>query len=525
METSERDIWSSPDLESDSPALPESKRPTSQGFFADDLGEDIGWGLPTPSPSSNALEETTKGEAVATTAAKLEGIDIAALGEDESEPSAASQAEPAPPLTALATASAHDAVHEDHDDDDGEGEDDFADFDDSPGGHSTGMALPAGQDDDDFGDFGDFPEDGQPSGTNLAFDDEEDGFGDSRAAEAPVSPLPSAGTSDWPRFTPAGASSQSIATQINSILSPPLFPSGPEEPFGAGQVPELSQERIRQAEGPAQILVGESSRQIYADLVNPPPLKPVDWLRSRTRRDLHISLGVPINLDEIMYLDSSTSSSSPGGSSRRLPPLAINLNNGSDRAPRGGPDSAALKAPIRQDSTSSSSSAGVGATNGAGQTQASGPRSQSRDQGRKERIAEKRREDLGLGPLPEVDMQRVEQVSNLSEDQLSLLTLPSLRSLSQELSHLITSTSLLLTHHLTLRESLQADSEMYNGLIKDLVTGAASRIGDSKGGGAKVVSRQSSGRRFGPAGAAVGGAGSGRNSPRPASPFSLGAKR
>lgn len=238
-----------------------------------------------------------------------------------------------------------------------------------------------------------------------------------------------------PRFTPAGASSQSVAAQIHSILSPPLYATGPEEPFGPGQVPELNQERIRQAEGPAQILVGESSRQIYTDLINPPPLKPVDWLRSRTRRDLHISLGVPINLDEIMYLDSSASSSSPGGSSRRLPPLAINFNNGTDRAQRTRSDGTALKAPNRQDSASSSSSAGIGPSNGAGQTNASGTRSQSRDQGRKERIAEKRREDLGLGPLPEVDMQRVEQVSNLSEGECTSAYLEIFRLGTDRLPH------------------------------------------------------------------------------------------
>ncbi|KAI3480134.1 hypothetical protein L1887_57734 [Cichorium endivia] len=52
----------------------------------------------------------------------------------------------------------------------------------------------------------------------------------------------------------------------------------------------------------------------------------------------------------------------------------------------------------------------------------------------------------------------------------------------RELNTLTTSTSSLLTHHLTLRESFQADSEMYNAMIKELVTGAATRFSGAGAG-------------------------------------------
>lgn len=71
-------------------------------------------------------------------------------------------------------------------------------------------------------------------------------------------------------------------------------------------------------------------------------------------------------------------------------------------------------------------------------------------------------------------------------DQLSLLPLPSLQSLRRELETFTAQTSTLLTHHLTLRESLQSDSETYNGLIADLVAGAASRIGGGGQSGKKA---------------------------------------
>lgn len=96
---------------------------------------------------------------------------------------------------------------------------------------------------------------------------------------------------------------------------------------------------------------------------------------------------------------------------------------------------------------------------------------------------------------------------SIRPDQLSLLPLPSLQAHLSEMESLAISISHLLTHHLTLREALQADSEMYNGLIKDLVAGAANRIGGGgKGDGKKGIG-------------GVGTTGSGRGSPRPQSPF------
>jgi hypothetical protein len=41
------------------------------------------------------------------------------------------------------------------------------------------------------------------------------------------------------------------------------------------------------------------SREAYAQLTTPPLLKPLDWTRSRTRREHLISMGVPVNLDEV----------------------------------------------------------------------------------------------------------------------------------------------------------------------------------------------------------------------------------
>jgi len=42
-----------------------------------------------------------------------------------------------------------------------------------------------------------------------------------------------------------------------------------------------------------------SSRDAYAQLTTAPILKPLDWTRSRVRREHLISMGVPVNLDEV----------------------------------------------------------------------------------------------------------------------------------------------------------------------------------------------------------------------------------
>jgi hypothetical protein len=44
----------------------------------------------------------------------------------------------------------------------------------------------------------------------------------------------------------------------------------------------------------------DRSASLWSQLVAPPPLAPPDWIRSRTRRLFLVSLGVPVDLDEIL---------------------------------------------------------------------------------------------------------------------------------------------------------------------------------------------------------------------------------
>lgn len=47
-------------------------------------------------------------------------------------------------------------------------------------------------------------------------------------------------------------------------------------------------------------ILSERSHSLWTQLVAPPPLQPPDWVRSRIRRLFLVSLGVPVDLDEIL---------------------------------------------------------------------------------------------------------------------------------------------------------------------------------------------------------------------------------
>lgn len=61
-------------------------------------------------------------------------------------------------------------------------------------------------------------------------------------------------------------------------------------------VPSISTD----VEATRSIFLSERSNSLWTQLVAPPPLQPPDWVRSRIRRLFLVSLGVPVDLDEIL---------------------------------------------------------------------------------------------------------------------------------------------------------------------------------------------------------------------------------
>jgi hypothetical protein len=62
----------------------------------------------------------------------------------------------------------------------------------------------------------------------------------------------------------------------------------------------ISQEHPTFTEDARSVFLTERSKSLWTQLVAPPPLQPPDWVRSRIRRLFLVSLGVPVDLDEIL---------------------------------------------------------------------------------------------------------------------------------------------------------------------------------------------------------------------------------
>jgi len=338
--------------------------------------------------------------------------------------------------------------------------DDFDDFGTARTGTSDAQ-------DDDFGDFGDFG-DAEEMGTPADFG--KVGFGLEEQFAGPETT-----DSNWDplRLNPM-PSKEDLETQLDEMLGP----------IWTDDISEFTTaEHIRQVEGVSQILVTperyllihvhsnlkaqfylRSSRDLYNTLFHsPPPMKPPNWTRSRIRQQHLISLGMPVNLDEVL----------PHANGKPLPPLQITTR------PMSAPPSARNNSQQNKPSPSTNNSrSGTPIP-----SSRSGPSNVSQ---------------LGLGPKPELDNIKVNDLLGLDPGMFNissriyavfltslpetLLLLP-LSTLERHLGDLRTQTvnaSTLLTHLLQTREALQQDSETYNGLIAELVS-EAQKVKTGKG--------------------------------------------
>ncbi|EGO27766.1 hypothetical protein SERLADRAFT_461800 [Serpula lacrymans var. lacrymans S7.9] len=312
----------------------------------------------------------------------------------------------------------------------------FDDFDDFHTPPQTDQAASSVAQDDDFGDFGDFGEAEELANAN---DFEQD----TRFEEE----IPIAGPSqlEWePLVMNPVPSNEELGRQISNLL----------ESVWTQDVSGLTMDQdLRQVDGISQMLVTSQSRDLYNTLLNSPPsFEPINWTRSRIRQQHLISLGLPVNLDEVF----------PHANGKPLPPLQISTRPMSaPPGPRNGP--------LRSTPPSRSNSR---ANSPRKPSARSGPTSVSQ---------------LGLGPKPVLDEKKVNDLLNLDPNQLPLLPLAKLERFLADLRAETTNTSTLLTHLLQTRDALQQDSETYNKLIAELVSEAQK----PKSGKGRTSSRRS----------------------------------
>ncbi|KAL1708629.1 hypothetical protein EV121DRAFT_196924 [Schizophyllum commune] len=311
-------------------------------------------------------------------------------------------------------------------------DDGFGDFDDFAG------PAQAGGDDDDFGDFGDFGDAGDGGEAGAGFGetsgfgsasgfDDASGFGSSSGFDdAAGYGVPGPSRADWAplRLEPM-PSREELVEDINAIIAP-IWEHDDVQAY-------VTDEAEREAEGVNQILTTPESRNMFNTLMQAPlPTKPPNWIRSRIRRQHLITLGIPVNLDEVLP---ST------GAKSALPQLHVSTRP--------------MSAPPGPRHTPSSSAPGSAANSRSGTP-----------------VGGRRAAQSPFGPKPSLDTDRIAELLALEADALALQPLASLERTHTEIRTQIANTSTLLTYLLQVRDSLQHDSETYNKLIAELVSEA-----------------------------------------------------
>ncbi|KAF7592728.1 hypothetical protein BBP40_012559 [Aspergillus hancockii] len=171
-------------------------------------------------------------------------------------------------------------------------------------------------------------------------------------------------------------------------------------------------------------------------LVAPPPLQPQNWVKSRIRRLFLVSLGVPVDLDEIL----------PASKQKKLILPSINPS-GSDTPSGNHSRSASL---ARKDDVQS----GANSPSTAGQ-----PRNR----------ASWRREP---SPPPELDLLAVRRLCDTTDAALDGLTDPELHGHVKELENVTLRASSVLEYWLKRRDGLVSEKEAFEGVIENLVNHA-----------------------------------------------------
>ncbi|KAF9884024.1 hypothetical protein FE257_002362 [Aspergillus nanangensis] len=182
----------------------------------------------------------------------------------------------------------------------------------------------------------------------------------------------------------------------------------------------------------------ERSLSLWSQLVAPPPLQPQNWVKSRIRRLFLVSLGVPVDLDEIL----------PASKQKKLVLPSINLGgseNGSSTT------HSRSQSQIRKDGNQS------------------GPNS-PRTSGTATRHRSSRRREQSLPP--DLDLSAVRRLCATTDAALNGLTDTELQGHVQELEQVTLRASSVLEYWLKRRDGLVSEKEAFEGVIENLVNHA-----------------------------------------------------
>ena len=184
------------------------------------------------------------------------------------------------------------------------------------------------------------------------------------------------------------------------------------------------------------IFPSDRSRSLWKQLVTPPPLQPPNWTQSRIRRLFLVSLGVPVDLDEIL----------PPSKQKKLVLPDINL----EPARKSESDKLGSVARLKQEAANDSS-ASLDSNH-------SGKEGKSRT-----------RRTKGPAPPPDLDLFAVRRLCATTDEKLDGMTDEELQAHVKHLETTTEKTSELLEYWLRRRDGLRKEKEAFEGVIENLI--------------------------------------------------------
>lgn len=184
------------------------------------------------------------------------------------------------------------------------------------------------------------------------------------------------------------------------------------------------------------IFLTPRSASLWSQLVAPPPLQPPNWIRSRIRRLFLVSLGVPVDLDEIL----------PASKQKKLILPSMNLNPASG-SPRNSHDSRSISRLKQGDENLSSTSVD--------------------SQGKPSRSESRRRK--GPPPAPQLDLISARQLCSFTDQALDGLTTEELKEHASKVEAMQGTAQEVLEYWTKRTDEKLGDREAFEGVIENLV--------------------------------------------------------
>lgn len=214
--------------------------------------------------------------------------------------------------------------------------------------------------------------------------------------------------------------------EIHAATEPYMNALFPPDIIDTSVLPPLTAEN--------SVFLTPRSASLWDQLVAPPPLQPPNWIRSRIRRLFLVSLGVPVDLDEIL----------PASKQKKLILPSMNLNPPSG-SPRNSTDSRLSR--LKQGEGNASST--------------------SVDSQGKQRSESRRRK--GPPPAPQLDLVSARQLCTITNEALNGLTIEELKAHVKKLEEMQVTANEVLEYWTKRTDEKLGDREAFEGVIENLV--------------------------------------------------------